>query len=55
MCEHRVKYVSDQLMDAICGHWKVDGVILHYNRDCEGISVGIVQNHLNLLQMAGEG
>ena len=29
--------------------WKVDGVMLHYNRGCEGLTVGIAENRLALL------
>ena len=28
----------------------MDGVILHYNRGCEGLSVGIAENRLGLLE-----
>jgi len=49
-----------KMMDAICEHWKVDGVILHYNRGCEGLSTGIAENRLGLIErgrkvMAYEG
>jgi benzoyl-CoA reductase subunit B len=39
-----------QMMDAIAKNWKVDGIILHYNRGCEGLSVGIAENRLGLLK-----
>ena len=35
-------------MDAIARNWKVDGIILHYNRGCEGLSVNIAENRLGL-------
>jgi benzoyl-CoA reductase subunit B len=38
------------MMDAIAKQWKLDGVILHYNRGCEGLSVGIAENRLGLLE-----
>ena len=49
-----------KMMDAIAKHWKADGVLLHYNRGCEGLSVGIAENRLGLLNrgnkvMAFEG
>jgi benzoyl-CoA reductase subunit B len=39
-----------KMMDAIARHWKVDGIILHYNRGCEGLSVGIAENRLGLIE-----
>jgi benzoyl-CoA reductase subunit B len=38
-----------KMMASIGKNWKVDGIILHYNRGCEGLSVGIVENRLGLL------
>ena len=38
------------MMDAIAKHWKCNGIILHYNRGCEGLSVGIAENRLGLLK-----
>jgi benzoyl-CoA reductase subunit B len=48
------------MMDAIAKNWKCDGIILHYNRGCEGLSVGIAENRLGLMKrgnkvMAYEG
>lgn len=40
-----------KLMDAIARHWKVDGIILHYNRGCEGLSMGIAENRLGLMKL----
>ncbi len=39
-----------RMMDAIAKHWSVDGIILHYNRGCEGLTVGIAENRLGLLE-----
>jgi benzoyl-CoA reductase subunit B len=39
-----------KMMDAIAKKWKCDGIILHYNRGCEGLSVGIAENRLGLLE-----
>lgn len=49
-----------RMMDAIAKKWHVDGIILHYNRGCEGLSVGIAENRLGLIErgnkvMAYEG
>lgn len=38
------------MMDAIAKNWKLDGIVLHYNRGCEGLSVGIAENRLGLLK-----
>ncbi|MCK4457852.1 MAG: 2-hydroxyacyl-CoA dehydratase, partial [Thermoplasmata archaeon] len=45
------KYKSD-MMIRIAREWKLDGVLLHYNRGCEGLSLGIAENRL-ALQEAG--
>jgi benzoyl-CoA reductase subunit B len=39
-----------KMMASIAKHWHVDGIILHYNRGCEGLSVGIAENRLGLLK-----
>ena len=39
-----------KMMDAIAKNWGVDGIILHYNRGCEDLSVGIAENRLGLLE-----
>ena len=49
-----------KMMDAIARKWNADGIILHYNRGCEGLSVGVAENRLGLLErghkvMAYEG
>jgi benzoyl-CoA reductase subunit B len=38
-----------KMMAAIAKLWKVDGIILHYNRGCEGLTMGIAENRLGLL------
>ncbi len=38
------------MLDAIARQWKLDGILLHYNRGCEGLSVGIAKNGLGLLK-----
>lgn len=45
------KYKNDY-MTAIARQWKLDGIMLHYNRGCEGLSLGIAENRL-ALQAAG--
>lgn len=41
----KTDYVISMVKD-----WKCDGVILHYNRGCEGTSLGIAENRLGLLK-----
>ncbi len=43
------KYKSE-MMIRIAKEWKLDGIMLHYNRGCEGLSVGIAENRLALLK-----
>ena len=38
------------VMVRIAREWKVDGVMLHYNRGCEGLTVGIAENRLGLIE-----
>ena len=40
------------MMLKIARDWKLDGIMLHYNRGCEGLSLGIAENRL-ALQAAG--
>jgi benzoyl-CoA reductase subunit B len=42
------KYKSDMMIQ-IAKDWKLDGVMLHYNRGCEGLSLGIAENRLAIL------
>ena len=43
---------KSKMMLAIARDWHLDGVMLHYNRGCEGLSLGIAENRL-ALQNAG--
>ncbi len=43
------KYKSDMMIQ-IAKDWKLDGVMLHYNRGCEGLSLGIAENRLAILE-----
>ncbi|OGU40410.1 MAG: hypothetical protein A2X61_03805 [Ignavibacteria bacterium GWB2_35_12] len=48
------------MMIRIAKVWKLDGIMLHYNRGCEGLSLGIAENRLALIEagypvMAFEG
>ncbi len=36
------------MMQTIVKEWQVDGVMLHLNRGCEGLSLGIMENRLGL-------
>lgn len=38
-----------RMMDAIARRWDVDGILMHYNRGCEGLAAGIAENRLGLL------
>jgi benzoyl-CoA reductase subunit B len=40
--------LKTEMLKRIVKEWKVDGVMLHYNRGCEGLSVGIAENKLGL-------
>ena len=42
--------VKTQMMLRIIREWHVDGAFLHYNRGCEGSSLGIAENRLGLLK-----
>lgn len=42
------KYKSE-MMIRIAKEWKLNGVMLHYNRGCEGLSLGIAENRLAIL------
>ncbi len=37
------------MMTRIAKEWKLDGIMLHYNRGCEGLSIGIAENRLALI------
>ncbi len=38
------------MMSAMARQWKVDGIILHLNRGCEGTSIGVMENRLGLIE-----
>jgi benzoyl-CoA reductase subunit B len=44
--------LKSAMMITIAKEWHLDGIMLHYNRGCEGLSVGIAENRL-ALQAAG--
>ncbi len=41
------EYKSDMML-RIAKEWKLNGIMLHYNRGCEGLSLGIAENRLAL-------
>jgi benzoyl-CoA reductase subunit B len=43
-------HLKTAMMARIAKEWSVDGVLLHYNRGCEGLSVGIAENRLGLIE-----
>ncbi|MEW5760307.1 MAG: benzoyl-CoA reductase, bzd-type, subunit O [Candidatus Thermoplasmatota archaeon] len=43
------KYKSDMML-RIAKEWKLNGIMLHYNRGCEGLSLGIAENRLALIK-----
>jgi benzoyl-CoA reductase subunit B len=43
-------HLKTEMMVRIAKEWKLDGVMLHYNRGCEGLSLGIAENRLGLLE-----
>src|SRR5574340_226769 len=40
--------IKTEMMKTIVREWKVDGVLMHLNRGCEGLSMGIMENRLGL-------
>jgi len=40
--------IKTEMMKTIVKEWGVDGVMLHLNRGCEGLSIGIMENRLGL-------
>lgn len=40
--------IKTEMMKTIVREWKVNGVMLHLNRGCEGLSLGIMENRLGL-------
>jgi benzoyl-CoA reductase subunit B len=43
---------KSEMMIRIAREWKLNGVLLHFNRGCEGLSMGIAENRL-AIQQAG--
>jgi benzoyl-CoA reductase subunit B len=43
-------HLKTEMMVRIAKEWHLDGVMLHYNRGCEGLSVGIAENRLGLIE-----
>ena len=43
-------HLKSEMMIRIAREWKVDGVMLHYNRGCEGLTIGIAENRLALIE-----
>jgi benzoyl-CoA reductase subunit B len=43
-------HIKTGLMLKIAREWKLDGIMLHYNRGCEGLSLGIAENRLGLIE-----
>ena len=43
-------HLKSELMIRIAREWKLNGVMLHYNRGCEGLSLGIAENRLALME-----
>ncbi len=43
-------HLKTDMMVRIAREWGLDGVMLHYNRGCEGLSVGIAENRLGLIE-----
>ncbi|MFQ6069715.1 MAG: benzoyl-CoA reductase, bzd-type, subunit O [Candidatus Aminicenantales bacterium] len=42
--------LKSEMMCRIAREWKLNGVMLHYNRGCEGLSLGIAENRLALIK-----
>jgi benzoyl-CoA reductase subunit B len=42
--------LKTDMMARIAKEWGLNGVILHYNRGCEGLSLGIAENRLGLVK-----
>lgn len=42
--------LKSEMMIRIAREWKLNGVLLHYNRGCEGLSLGIAENRLALIE-----
>lgn len=42
-------HLKSEMMIRIAKEWKLDGIMLHYNRGCEGLTIGIAENRLALI------
>ncbi len=42
--------LKTEMMLQIAKQWKLDGVMLHLNRGCEGLSCGIMENRLGIMK-----
>jgi len=42
--------LKSEMMIRIAKEWKLNGIMLHYNRGCEGLSLGIAENRLALIE-----
>lgn len=42
--------LKSDMMISIAKDWSLDGIMLHYNRGCEGLSLGIAENRLALMK-----
>ncbi len=45
--DHRFK---SQIMKKIYRQWKCQGIIMHFNRGCEGLTLGVAENRLALVE-----
>jgi benzoyl-CoA reductase subunit B len=45
--EHTLK---NFLMEKMYEQWHCDGILIHYNRGCEGLSLGVAENRLYLVE-----
>jgi benzoyl-CoA reductase subunit B len=43
-------HIKTEMMARIAREWNIDGILLHYNRGCEGLSIGIAENRLGLIE-----
>jgi len=43
-------HLKTEMMVRIAREWSLDGVMLHYNRGCEGLTIGIAENRLGLIE-----
>ncbi|MEW6456238.1 MAG: benzoyl-CoA reductase, bzd-type, subunit O [Acidobacteriota bacterium] len=43
-------HLKSEMMIRIAKEWKLNGIMLHYNRGCEGLSLGIAENRIALIK-----